>query len=121
MSQLIKREPSANGSAAAPRTTTGATAAVAVDDLLRTEGYTIEVKGVGSGGSPSVTIQSTIDGSTWTTEGSPLTADGRATITAHNIAAVRVNIGTLATPGVATSLSFVVAGRQSPGYGAALT
>lgn len=123
MSQLIRRNPKTDGTAggtghpSTPKTTTGATAAVAVDDLLRSEGYTCEVKGVGVGGSPSSQVQSSIDGTTWTNEGSALTADGRVTITAHNVAFVRVNVTALATPGTATAVVLTVAGRQSALYG----
>lgn len=99
------------GSPGTPITTAIASGAVCVGDLLRSEGYTVEVKGITTG---TVKVQSTIDGSTWIDEGSPLTADGRVTITNHNI----LNVRLLATVATSISVTYVVAGRSEPGVGA---
>lgn len=109
---LTVRRPAtgAAGSTGTPITTAIASGAVAVNDLLRSEGYTVEVKGITTG---TVQVQSSIDNSTWTAEGSALTADGRVTITNHNIAYVRVNV----TVSTSVSITFVVAGRSEPGVG----
>lgn len=110
MSRFIKRNPADAGSPDNPVATVAATDPVSVEDLLRSEGYTCEVQGITTG---SVQIQSTIDGSTWSDEGAALAADGRVTISDHNVAAVRANVET------ATDVAVIltVAGRQANGYG----
>lgn len=89
-----------------PITTAIASDAVAVDDLIRSEGYSVEIQGITTG---TVQVQSTIDGVTWTQEGSNITANGRVNITSANLTAIRLNV-TVAT---AVSITFVVAGKQA--------
>ena len=89
-----------------PITTAIASDAVAVDDFIRSEGYSVEILGITTG---TVQVQSTIDGTNWTQEGSNVTANGRVNITSANLTAIRLNV-TVATT---VSITFVVAGKQA--------
>jgi hypothetical protein len=92
-----------------PKTTATATAAVSVGDMLRTEGYTIDVFGITTG---TIQLQSSIDGSNWTNEGAALTANGRVTLSANNLVYIRGNV-TVAT---AVAIVLTVVGRQAQEY-----
>lgn len=96
---LIVRQPNGAGSAGTPVTTAIATAPISVADMLRSEGYTVNVAGITTG---AVQVQSSIDGSTWVNEGSALTADGKVTLTSNNLRFIRGNVT------VATSVSIVL-------------
>jgi hypothetical protein len=108
---LIVRRPAlgAAGASDTPITTAIASAAVAVNDLIRSEGITVEIQGITTG---TVKVQSSIDGAVWTTEGADLTADGRRTITTDNVGFVRA----LVTVATSVSVKVVVAGRAERGY-----
>lgn len=109
MSQFVTRQPNGAGNDDNPIEAVGQSVAVGVADLLRSEGYTVEVEGITTG---NVQIQSSINGSTWSNEGAALSADGRVTITAHNVAFIRADV-TVATD---VAVKLTVAGRQAAGY-----
>ena len=102
---LIVRQPNGAGNTANPITTVADSVPVTVADMLRSEGYSVQIAGITTG---TVQIQSSIDGSSWANEGSALTADGRVNITATNVQSIRAHVT------VATSVSIVltVAGRR---------
>jgi hypothetical protein len=90
------------GAAATPLTTVANGAPIDVTDLIRSEGYTVEWTGVTTG---TLHVETSIDGVTWVQEGANQTANGRMTITASNVAQVRIRASVATTIAVVYTAS----------------
>lgn len=106
--RYIVREPAdgtQTGSTADPITTVKASDSIAVEDF---DSCQVQISGITTG---TVQVQSSLDGSAWIAEGSPLTADGIVAISSAR-KFVRANVT------VATTVAVVVkaGGRQQGAY-----